>query len=489
MLRLDALLPHYPLPASLAGMRVARLCLDSRQVQAGDVFVALQGTREDGRRYVADAIANGAALVLTDAERDHWRQQDGVPMVGVRALRAQLGELAARLYGHPGSELQVIGITGTNGKTSCSWFLADALNALGRRAALMGTLGVRYDGELVDLGHTTPDPITLQAALGRCREQGAKTVVMEVSSHALDQHRLAGTPVSVAVFTNLTRDHLDYHGDMASYLAAKRRLFERPELQLAVFNDDDPASAELRGALLPGCKVVSFGHGVGADLRVAQVTRDTQGLRGELQCGERRWRFALPLFGGFNLDNLMAVAAVLVGLGATDEELMTALAAVTPVPGRMEPVGSQPQVLVDYAHTPDGLEKALTAARQHFSGRLWCVVGCGGNRDHGKRPLMAAVAERLADCVVLTSDNPRDEAPAAILQDMAQGLATAERAWVIEDRAEAIARVIAEATVDDVVLIAGKGHERWQEVAGQRLPFDDREHARAALQQRAGGAA
>lgn len=482
---LNQLLPERTLPPSLADLPVTRLCLDSRRISAGDAFVALSGHQHQGQAYIAQAIEAGASLVLAETATDTVADQQGVPVIGIPALRQQLGVIAARLFGEPGRAMTITGITGTNGKTSTSWFLCDALNALGQRSALIGTLGLRFGAALEDVGHTTPDPVTLQGALARFRDDGAQAVVMEVSSHALDQGRLNGTPVSIAVFTNLSRDHLDYHGDMERYLSAKAKLFERPELSLAVINLDDPAGTRLVASLPERLPCVTFGDHPNAVVRCQRLQASAQGIAFELSVAGETVAAAAPLYGRFNLDNLMAVAAVLHGMGYDTAALARALSAVTPVPGRMQPVratdGHGPVVLVDYAHTPDGLDKALRAARMHFSGRLHCVIGCGGNRDAGKRPEMAAAAEKRADAVTLTSDNPRDEAPEAILAQMRGGLVRPEQAQIIVDRAEAVAATIAAAGAEDVVLIAGKGHETWQEIRGQRYPMDDRELAQQAL--------
>ncbi|MBA3979972.1 MAG: UDP-N-acetylmuramoyl-L-alanyl-D-glutamate--2,6-diaminopimelate ligase [Alcanivorax sp.] len=489
-LPLQQLLPERTLPAPLAALPVKALCLDSRRVQRGDTFVALAGHARDGRAFIADAIAAGAALVLAEQDQDEVREEAGVPVIGVPALRQSLGVIAARLHGEPGQALTITGVTGTNGKTSTTWFLADALNAAGYPCALIGTLGVRFADFSEDLGHTTPDPVSLQAALARCRDAGAQQLVMEVSSHALDQGRLNGTPVAVAVFTNLSRDHLDYHGSEAAYFDAKAKLFALPSLRHAVINIDDAAGRRLLGMLPGSVNVVTCGESSDATVQCLAFEADEAGMRLRLRVVGETVEITRPLYGAFNRDNLMAVAGVLHALGLDAAQIATGMSAVTPVPGRMEPVRADnalpaqnlPRVLVDYAHTPDGLEKALQAARVHFpSGRLFCVIGCGGDRDRGKRPQMAAVAEALADQVVLTSDNPRFEEPEAILADMRAGLVNADRAQVISDRRDAITAAINAADAGDLVLIAGKGHETYQEIRGQRYPLDDRMLARAAL--------
>ena len=488
MMRLQQLLPSQNLPAPVAGVVVSGLQLDSRRVQPGEAFVAVPGVSSDGRQFVAQAVAAGAAAVLADAEQFSVSYEQQVPRVNLPGLAGQVGDLAARWYGHPGSQMQITGVTGTNGKTSITWFLRDALNALGHRCALVGTLGLGFKGEEQTTGHTTPDPITLQAGLAAVRDAGADSVAMEVSSHALDQQRLGSTPVPVAVFSNLSRDHLDYHGDMESYLAAKSALFTREGVQLAVINCDDSAACSLFGCLADGVRCVTFGSQEGATVRCQSVAFTATGMEAELSVGGAAVAVQLPLFGHFNLSNVMAVAAILHGQGVAGDALREALTSVTPVPGRMEPVQREggPTVIVDYAHTPDGLEKALQACRDHFAGRLYCIVGCGGDRDAGKRPEMAAAAERLADVVVLTSDNPRSEDPQSIIEQMRTGLTAPDKVQDNVDRARAVMDTVLAAGPDDVILLAGKGHEDYQEINGVRHPSDDRDLARQALAARGG---
>ena len=316
------------------------------------------------------------------------------------------------------------------------------------------------------------------------RQRGAQLVAMEASSHALVQDRLAGVPVSVAVFTNLSRDHLDYHGDMDRYFAAKAKLFARPELQYAVINNADPRGYQLAATLAEKMPVITFA-GDDATVRCSDWQAVESGIDCQLEIAGQSLRCHVPVYGQFNLENVMAVAGVLHGMNYSAADIARGLEAITPVPGRMQIVpGKGPRVLVDYAHTPDGLDKALTAARMHFSGRLWCVVGCGGNRDAGKRPQMAAVAERLADQLVFTSDNPRYEEPQSILADMLAGVEDADRVQVLADRKAAISSAIADAADTDVVLVAGKGHEAWQEIRGEKIPMDDCQLAASALLQR-----
>lgn len=485
---LQTLLPDRSLPPALAARPVGGLALDSRRLRPGDAFIAVPGGSVDGRAFIDAAIAAGAVAVLAENDTESTAEVRGVPVLGIPALHRQVGDIAGRWAGEPARQLRVFGITGTNGKTSTAWFLCAALGALGIPCGLVGTLGMRFGELALDTGHTTPDPVQLHGGLARLRAAGARAVAMEVSSHALVQHRLSGVPVSVAVFTNLSRDHLDYHGDEDSYFAAKARLFERPELTLAVINEADARAATLiELCRARGLRVIGY-NGADATVRCRDWQPDEAGMTLRLALDTDEITVRTPLYGRFNLENLMAVAAVVHGLGHDAAAVARALAAVTPVPGRMETVAAPdaPRVLVDYAHTPDGLEKALSAVREHFHGRVWCVVGCGGDRDRGKRPLMAAVAERLADRLVFTADNPRSEDPLRIIDEMLQGVRAAATVRVQPDRALAIAETVAAAAADDVILIAGKGHEASQEIAGRKIPMDDRELARHALARRGG---
>ena len=394
MIALRHLPPAQPLPERLRDLTIKALRLDSRAVTPGDLFLAVPGHNADGRQFIDAAVRAGATVVVEEGDAFAVHPHDGAVRITVTALRRQVGVLAARYFGEPGRRLKVIGVTGTNGKTSITWFLRDALNALGHACGLIGTLGVGLKGQEDSTGHTTPDPITLQKALLDLCDAGADSVAMEVSSHALDQHRLGSTPVRIAVFSNLSRDHLDYHGDMDAYLLAKVALFTRPELQEAVINSDDAAAPVLLGRLNDGVRCITYGAQAGATVRCVAWQPHPDGMDLRLTVGGEAVNVTLPLFGAFNLSNVMAVAGALHGSGVEPRALADALAAITPVPGRMEPIreAGKPTVIVDYAHTPDGLEKALAAAREHFPGRLHCVVGCGGDRDTGKRPLMAAAA-------------------------------------------------------------------------------------------------
>ncbi|MEE4249092.1 MAG: UDP-N-acetylmuramoyl-L-alanyl-D-glutamate--2,6-diaminopimelate ligase, partial [Alcanivoracaceae bacterium] len=446
------------------------------------------GARQDGRRFIDAAIHAGAVAVLAEAASYSEAEQGGVPVIGVPSLSAGLVDLAARFYHNPMASLIVLGVTGTNGKSSVAWFLRDAMNAADMPCGLIGTLGAHYGDYHDDVGHTTPDTLTLHESLAAFRDRGARYVSMEVSSHALAQDRLAGVPVNIAAFTNLSRDHLDYHGDMDSYFVAKSRLFQGHGVAGAVINTADSHGARLAAGLASNIRCVSV-MGESADILCSDVLLSSDGLRARLHIAGESVLLQLPLYGRFNIENLMMVAGMLAVQGLSPQAIGKALAAVTPVPGRMQPVidDNGPVVLVDYAHTPDALEKALHAVREHFTGKLWCVVGCGGNRDTGKRPLMAAVAERLADKLIFTADNPRDESVQEIIGDMLAGLKQTEVVEVIADRPAAIRYAVLNAAPEDVVLVAGKGHERWQEMNGKKLPMDDVALAREALRGRHGG--
>ena len=465
-----------------------RLVLDSRRVTPGDVFLAVPGVAADGRDYLETALERGAACVLYHLDRHEsfpGSAQDP-RVLGLPFLRQRLGELGHELFAVPAS-LALIGVTGTNGKSSVTHYIAELSTALGCDAGVVGTLGHGRPGALSGGELTTPGPLVLQAALGEMAAAGLRRVAMEVSSHALEQDRLEGCEVTAAVFTNLSRDHLDYHGSMAAYAAAKARLFRRSELSLAVVNGDDPLAALMLAGVAPGVRVLAVGNDPAATLRVLDWQARPDGQLALVATPEGEMPLELPLLGRFSLDNLLLAIATLYGLGEPLPALFDAAARVSAVPGRLQPLMRPgcPTVIIDYAHTPDALENALLALRAHLpgKGRLWCLFGCGGERDPGKRPLMAAVAERHADCLVISDDNPRGEAPAAIREQILAGLSPEARAaaWNLEGRGAAIARTLAAAAPDDVVLIAGKGHEAYQEVAGVRHPFSDVAEAQRGL--------
>jgi UDP-N-acetylmuramoyl-L-alanyl-D-glutamate--2,6-diaminopimelate ligase len=500
-----------PLKAVLGGLvdipdrlEVSDITQDSRSVIPGAAFLACQGRTHHGLKFVQDAIAAGARAVL-------WEPAPGVtaPLIdpsvlvcAVPNLHSQLGYIADRFFDAPSASMTVAGITGTNGKTTCAWLLAQALNLCGRRAAYIGTLGFGIPGAMQALEQTTPDAVTLQRALASLRAAGCDSIAMEVSSHALDQNRCAGMRMHTAVFTNLTRDHLDYHGDMESYGAAKARLFNWPTLAVRVINVDDPFGLELARARMQGTGAVPsrlfltsqhFNEWLtsGADFVHAEGVRaSTTGLTLEIESSRGEALLRSHLVGDFNVDNLLSVLAALLAWDIPLEQARTALEQCSAPPGRMQPDGggAQPLVLVDYAHTPDALSKALHAARAHCDGVLWCVFGCGGERDVGKRGLMGQIAAQLADEIIVTDDNPRRENPDRIVAAIMEGVIAAGAGWrvrVNHNRAEAIRSAVQKAHAGDVVLVAGKGHEDYQLIGGERRDFSDAAVVHQALAEQA----
>ncbi len=489
--------------------QVRRLVGDSRKVAPGDAFVAWPGYASDGRRHVPDALRAGAVACLVEAEGAVGLGFEGEPRVAaMRGLKAAAGDIASRFLGAPSEKLDVIAVTGTNGKTSTAWWVAQALSAIGRRSAVIGTLGI---GEpppataaggavpaLASTGLTTPDPITLQTALADFAARGFSSCAIEASSIGIAEHRLAGTRVAVAVFTNFTQDHLDYHGDMVAYWQAKAQLFAWPGLRAAVVNLDDAQGVELANSLAASpIDTWTVSTRGGARLVAANIRYGRDGLAFEVREGETSVAIATPLIGDYNVSNLLATLGVLRALGVDLAAAAAACAGLTPVPGRMQRIGhraasGQPEVVVDYAHTPDALEKALAALRPlaaERGGKLWCVFGCGGNRDAAKRPLMGAIAIKLAEHVVVTSDNPRLESPDFILSQILVGTIGHDEVDVIENRAEAIRHAVRSAAAADVILLAGKGHEDYQDIGGVKHPFLDAAHAEAALARARRGAA
>jgi UDP-N-acetylmuramoyl-L-alanyl-D-glutamate--2,6-diaminopimelate ligase len=465
------------------GVPVQRLRTDSRQVQRGDVFVALPGERTDGRQFIPQAVAAGAAAVIWEARGHRWDAALDLPNLAVPDLRHKLGALAAHVHGEPSKRQWVAGVTGTNGKTSCSHWIAQALNRLGRRTAVIGTLGNGFPGQLSPATHTTPDPIMLHEQLATLLAAGAGCISMEVSSHGLDQGRVNGVAFSAALFTNFSRDHLDYHGTMERYGAAKAKLFHWPGLRHAVINLDDAFGAQL-AASVDRTKVEVLGYGLGkGEISGHKLDLNQRGLSLEIETPWGPAAVRSRLLGGFNAANLLGVLGVLLAAGVGLQDAASALADLEPVAGRLEILREpgKPLVVVDYAHSPDALQKVLETLRVLLGegSRLICVFGCGGDRDPGKRPLMGEVATRLAHETIVTSDNPRSEEPLGIIEQIVAG---AHPTYHVEaDRALAIHRAVRSARPEDVVLIAGKGHESYQEIRGVRLPFSDTEVARAAL--------
>lgn len=470
---------------------------DSRQIRPGDGFIAWPGAATDGRAHVGDAFARGAVACLVEHEGADAFVLEGLPVAALHGLKAATGPIAADWFEQPTQHLDVLAVTGTNGKTSTSWWLAEALNVLSENelipqggCALVGTLGMGTPPALTSTGMTTPDPVRLQRAFQQFTDAGRTACAIEASSIGLAEHRMAGTRIRVALFTNFTQDHLDYHSGMAAYWQAKSMLFDWPGLQAAVVNIDDARGAELHATLADRpLDLWSVSITGPARLAARDISMGEGGLRFTVAEGVHTHVLQTRVIGQYNVSNLLGVLAGLRALGVPLQHALYACAQLTPVPGRMEQIHSpgQPLVAVDYAHTPDALEKALQALRpiaQERGGELWCVFGCGGDRDAGKRPLMGAVAQHQADRVVVTSDNPRSEDPAAILHQILQGTIASSVVRAEPDRAAAIALVVAEAAPADVVLIAGKGHEDTQETAGVRLPFSDMAHAQGALQAR-----
>lgn len=470
------------------------LVADHRAATPGGGLLAWPGRVHDARQHVAAALAAGVRAALVEAEGAAPELLADPRVRAVPGLKALAGDIAAAFHGHPAERLTQLAVTGTNGKTSSAWWMAQGLTQLGRRCGVVGTLGIGEPGAgLLDTGLTTPDAVTLQAALARFVAQGFAACAYEASSIGLAEGRLAGTRPTVAVFTNLTQDHLDYHGSMAAYWAAKRSLFDAPSLRAAVINLDDAQGAGL-DAELGHLDRWTFSLQGPARLRGCNLRHAAEGLVFDLLEGGRTVNVRTRVVGAYNASNLLGVIGAWRALGVPLDDAAATVPKLLAVPGRLQPVPAAqgPLVLVDYAHTPDALHQVLQALRPLAAarqGRLWCLFGCGGNRDAGKRPRMAAAAEALADRLVLTSDNPRHEPPAAILAQVVAGLSRPAEAAVIEDRAQAIAHAVRQAAPADVVLLAGKGHEAYQEVAGVRRPFDDVQVAAAALVAQAEGAA
>jgi UDP-N-acetylmuramoyl-L-alanyl-D-glutamate--2,6-diaminopimelate ligase len=478
---------------------------DSRRVGAGDGFIAWPGGMSDGRQFVAAALKQGAtACVVEHAGAESFAWGDSPAVATYEGLKAASGLIAAAYYEQPSQALDVVAITGTNGKTSTAWWLAHALQNAGKRCAIVGTLGVGEVGQLEVTGMTTPDPVLLQAKLRGMVDRGVNTCAIEASSIGLAEHRLDGTQVRVAMFTNFTQDHLDYHGDMASYWQAKLALFSWAGLQAAVVNVDDAQGAALTAQLqargdLSVWTLSCAGHsandsvdsaGAPAQHIVARhIQHGAMGLCFDVVEGDEIHALDTQLVGHYNVSNVLGVIACMRAMGYSLADAGQACRVLPAVPGRMQTVGAagEPLVVIDYAHTPDAVAQAVQALlplAQSRGGELTCVLGCGGDRDAAKRPLMAAAAEQHAQHVVLTSDNPRSEDPQTILNHMLAGLKHASKAIVIADRAQAIAQTVQHARTQDVVLVAGKGHEDYQEISGVKHPFSDVQHARDALVQR-----
>ena len=479
------------IPATEA--HVSDLTLDSRQVRTGSLFFALPGLKDHGLRFAAEACARGATAVLWEPGADAAPPvlPPGVFGAAIPNLKSLVGRIADRFFNWPSSQLRIAGITGTNGKTTCAYLLAQCLERLGLAAAYMGTIGWGRPAALAEPTHTTPDAITVHRTLAQLRGSGVRELAMEVSSHALDQRRVDGVRFHIAAFTNLTRDHLDYHGSMQKYGAAKAKLFQAADLKHIVLNIGDEFGRALARDYAGGASLIAVWVGAGGSgwladraLHATQVKTETRGISIELDGSFGQATVKTQLLGRFNAENSLVVLGCLLSLGVSLADAAKALAECKPAPGRMEVVKTdapnKPTVVVDYAHTPDALAKALSAAREHCEGALWCVFGCGGDRDAGKRSVMGGIADDLADQIIVTDDNPRSEDPQAITRDILQGIKT-RSVRVIHDRGEAIATALNEAQAGDLVLIAGKGHEDYQIYGETRRAFSDRSEAQRLL--------
>jgi UDP-N-acetylmuramyl-tripeptide synthetase len=466
---------------------------DSRKVQAGDGFIAWPGAATDGRRHVPSALAQGATACLVEREGVDVFAFEAASIASYAQLKSATGPIAAAYFEQPTEQLDVLAVTGTNGKTSTAWWLAQALSNVQPGAipcGVVGTLGVGRPPQVEFVGLTTPDPVLLQRQFRRFADEGLKACAIEASSVGIVERRLDGTRIRVAIFTNFTQDHLDYHGTMDAYWDAKAELFRWPGLQAAVVNLDDDKGRTLADAVAAsGVELWTVSQQQPARITAQEVGYADGGLRFSVQEGEERHVLATQLIGQYNVSNLLGVIAAMRAIGVPLAAAVRACGSLLPVPGRMERLQQtgKPLVAIDYAHTPDALDKALQALKPlaaQRGGKLWCVFGCGGDRDPTKRPLMAAEVEKNADHVVVTSDNPRSEKPENIISQILLGLSHHECVQVQADRGTAIAETIARAAGEDVVLLAGKGHEDYQEIAGARLPFSDKVHAQAALDAR-----
>ncbi len=466
------------------------LCLDSRQVKSGDVFIALSGFNVHGLDYAYQAERAGAVAVIaepTKAQRAGFvRRQKPlkIPVIECRDLSEVLGDLASAFYDKPSQKMQVTAITGTNGKTSTAWLMMHALEQLGIKAGYIGTLGVGGIDQLTQIQNTTPSAIAIQKNMAKMLAAGCQHVCIEVSSHALDQNRFNGTRVKTAVFTNLSRDHLDYHQTMDAYAAAKLKLFTHFKPDVSIINIDDSVGAKWLKSELSQQQTLSYAiKNVNAEFKAENIELLSAGIAFELSTQQQNLAIETSLLGGFNVLNTLAVIAALDWAGHSGKEISQVINKLQPVPGRMNRIDDELNgviVVVDYAHTPDALLQVLKALRDHTSGKLWCVFGCGGNRDKGKRAMMGEIAEQYADHVVLTDDNPRFESPAQIIADIETGMT--QKPHVINNRKQAMAYVLDHSQRGDIILIAGKGHESTQEVSGKLLPFNDIETAKELLQ-------
>jgi UDP-N-acetylmuramoyl-L-alanyl-D-glutamate--2,6-diaminopimelate ligase len=471
----------YSLPAEL-DREISGMTQDSTQVQEGDLYFACKGGKLDGREFISDAITKGAVAVLAESDSSEVVFLKNIPVIPVNNLKHSINPIAAIFYGHPAKALCLIGVTGTNGKTSCTYFIAAALQQLNIPCGIIGTLGSGMYGNIIPSKWTTPDPIALQETLARLVESGASVVAMEVSSHGIDQGRIEGIEFETAIFTNLTRDHLDYHGDMETYGNVKKRLFENFKVKHSVINADDPFGRSIISSLKSKTDIYAFAlEHTSVDVPgvfAHDIQFDETGLHARIETPWGNGTIRVALMGQFNLSNILAVLTTLCLLDIPLADALKSLSQLKSVPGRMEAIGNaneKPLVVVDYSHTPDSLEKALIALRQHISGKLYCVFGCGGDRDKGKRPLMAKIAEQFADVIVVTDDNPRHEDPALIVADIVEGFLRPDEVIIQHDRSKAIQDIIQCAVAGDGILVAGKGAETFQQIGDAKIPLNDGE--------------
>jgi len=471
--------------------RVSGLAVDSRKVRAGDCFIAYPGHVSDGRQFIAAAVEKGASAVLAEAEGLQVPPGVTVPVVPVPGLQQQLGAIASRFYGDPSQHVQLVAVTGTNGKTTVTQLIAQALQQLKITSGVMGTLGNGLAGQLAPTQNTTPDIIDINRLLHEMQQQNAQVVAMEASSHGLVQGRLDGLTLHTGIITNLSRDHLDYHGSMEAYRDAKALLARNHSLKALILNADDAQVMGMAVHAQPGVSVMTFSlrDNSGATVVARNLQFHSRGMRLQVQLDAAVAELESALVGEFNASNLLAALAGLLSLGIALPDACKALGQVQPVPGRVEMVNPQksaqePAVVVDFAHTPDALEKVIFSLRRHCSGKLWCVFGCGGDRDAGKRPLMGAVVARDADEMIVTADNPRSEKLRNIIGHIVKGIPPQCAYNIIEDRAQAVEFAVLNAAGDDLILLAGKGHEDYQDVQGVKYPYSDLDAARQALQKR-----
>lgn len=484
MKNLQALLQDITVSVNLPDVMVQGLALDSRQIRTGDLFLAYPGYKADGRSFIDQAIENGAVAILSEAHdvEDNIVRHHGIAVIPVMHLSKQVSKIVGRFYEEPSKDMLIVGITGTNGKSSCTQLLANALQLLGKKSATIGTLGYGVFGDLAYSGLTTPDALSVQSILDEFHQKDVKAVVLEASSHALAQDRVADIDFDLAIFTNLSRDHLDYHGNMEAYTRAKRTLFHMPGLRYAVLNVDDPIGRQWLHELQDHLEVCGYSvdEGVCEEVDIPLVCANNiqlthQGLRAWVRTPWGEGVLKSDLLGQFNVSNLLAVIASLGTLGYSLKSILEVIPKLETVAGRMQTFGGvdQPTAVVDFAHTPDALRQALSALREHCKNRLICVFGCGGDRDPGKRAMMGQIAEEFADHVVVTNDNPRFEDPERIIQDILSGINASQNTRVEHDRESAIRHALENAGIGDIVLVAGKGHEKYQIIDGEKREYSD----------------